>query len=537
MSIMSNFADIMNQKKNQSIASFKIGALLKGKVIGTLKIQGIEYYSVDCGLKYEGLVKKQELSHLDISQLINFYVLSEKNNYVYLSYNQAIKEEFNKEIKKYYKEGTPVMSKIISKEDKGYKVLIKDKISGFLNTDKELELGTEEKLFISKIFSNGSLGLSFSKSNSNLTFEKGDVINGRVISFNDYFVFIDIENSDAEGIIHFQDLSWNKINFPSEIVSQEENLKLKVLDIQNNCVYLGLKQTQEDPWNQVRKDIKINENYESTIQSINDYELIVKFQNDIMGAVHISQISWGFKKGSTLDKDFKVGEKIQTKLLSIDSKNKKILLSIKALLPNPFSSFMAKYKIGDIVEGTILHDAVTYGTFLFVEIINGVDGILHQSEMDWDMEKSIAKFNNLEKKQKIKVKIIKINEEKKNVSVSVKQMVPDVFDEIQSKVEVGKSYNVEIMATSRDGLTVSMTDYPKILGFVKRNDISNDRQVRIQSFIIGSKIKVKLIKIIDYKRLLCFSIKAHQNDVNKNAIKQNQNSEATSSFGDFFSEA
>ncbi|MFN9113775.1 MAG: S1 RNA-binding domain-containing protein [Bacteroidota bacterium] len=524
---MSSFADLM---KNNSINNIKNNEIVEGKIIGKVEIKGQSYHLVDAGLKSEGIVSTSEVIDRDLNEKMKFFLIGEKENYYLLSYEKAKKEIHLREIKQFYKKKEQVEVKIVSQSNEGYKVLIFDEIPGILLSQETFEIGSKQKAFINRIFNNGSVHLSMVKGKNNTDLQEGSIVQGTVISFNDYFVFVALKDNDTEAIIHFNDLSWEKINFPSDVISQGQTLQLKVLKIQNKCIYLSLKQTKPNPWQKVKEKFIVNNVYEGKIKEINDYELIVDLEDGLTGSIHVSEISWSFKKGSSLVEEFKIGEKIKFYVIEIDAIKRRIRLSIKQLLPNPFFKFAEDHKEGDIIEGVVLNDHVTFGSFVFIGLSGGVDGMLHKSELDWDPEEGLAKFTDLEKGKKIKVKIVSIDKEKMRVSVSVKRLVSDIFEEAIKKTQIGKNYECEVVAIFPDGLKVKFED--NFDGFIRRSDLSNERSVRINNFSIGSKIKAKLISVHNQKRVFLLSIKAQQIDENKNVIKSNNNTISTSSFGE-----
>jgi small subunit ribosomal protein S1 len=529
---MSSFADLMKQQKGQ-IKKNHNGSLVDGKVTGSINLKGIQYFVVDAGLKYEGIVAASEIAHFDHSKEIQFMIIGEKEHHILLSYDKARRELNLKHIRKFYDNKDSVNIKIVAQTNDGYKVVIFNETPGVLLTKEAFEVGTEIKAYVVRIFSNGNINLALEPSNT-VKMKEGDIVNGHIISFNDYFVFVEVENTDMEGIVHFQDLSWEKINFPGEIIQQGQHLKLKILKIQNNrCMYLGLKQMQHNPWNDLKGKLEIGQICEGTVKNINDYELIINLGHGLTGAVHVSEASWGFKKGSSLAEDFAIDQHIKCKVIDIDSNKRKIKLSIKQLLPNPFFEFCKIYQAGDTVEGTILHDSTAYGSFIFVELIPGVDGMLHQSEMDWHLDDGIAKFNGLDKGEKIKVQITNIDQEKMRVSVSVKRLNPDFFELNSKSAQIGKIYDVEVISVGSDGLDVKIKDFPLCNAFIKKNELSYDKNIRIGSFSVGGHLKAKLTAIHNLKRSFLLSVKAMQQDENRDAIKKNQNSFASSSFGSF----
>lgn len=527
-----NFAELM-KKRAQKKTNEK---LITGKIDEKITIKGVQYYLIDAGLKYQGIVPVSEVEKADLKSELTFIVAGDKEHYILLSYEKAQKEIKLKSLKQFIENKEQVNAKIVAKVNNGYKVLLLDEMSALLQSQDDIEIGTEMKVYVTRIFANGNIIVSLTPSKF-VKIKEGDIVSGTVGNFNDYFVFVQIDDSDLEGIIHFQDLSWEKINFPGEIINQGQRLQLKVLKIQNNCVYLGLKQTQDNPWNKVKDQFNdLNKIYSCEIKRINDYELIVALADEITGSIHISEISWGYKKRSTLTDDFQVGQHVNCKIIEIDQQRRKIKLSIKQLLPNPFFEFAEKHKEGEVIEGTILHDYTAYGSFLFVELVPGVDGMLHQSEIDWNPQEGIDKFMALNKNQKVKVQIIGIDTAKMRVSVSIKRLNPDFFEIASQKAQLGKVYDVEIKGISYEGMDVKILDFPECAAFIKKNEISNDRNERLKNFSVGDKLQAKLIAVHNLKRAFLLSVKARQSDENKEAIKDNKNTSATSSFGDFFKE-
>lgn len=527
---MSSFADLIKQQSQEKKNSSE--TLVTGKVIGETTIKNQKFFVVDASLKYEGIVPFDDIKHLDHTTPISFMICGEREGYFLLSYEKARREINIKKLRKLYEEKEPVEVKIVAKANDGYKVLIFGETSGILQTQDTKEIGDEFPAFIAKIFNNGNINLAMTPSKVSKV-KEGTFVTGTVLNFNDYFVFVEVHDSELEGILHVQDLSWEKVNFPGELVSQGQQLRLKVLKVQNKCMYLGLKQTQENPWAKARDLVKIGETYAGEIKAINDYELIVELDNHIQGNVHISESSWGFKKGSSLVEDFKIGEKIKAKVIDIDVYKHRIKLSLKQLLPNPFFLFAENHKIGDIVEGTVLHDHTSYGSFVFVELISGVDGMLHQSEMAWNSEEGMAKFTSLDKGQKIQVKITNIDMEKLRISVSVKKLNPDFFETASKDAQIGKIYDVQIIETTGEGAIVAIDELPGCVGFIKKNELSSDKNVRFHFFSVGNKLQAKLTGVHNLRRSFLFSVKAQQVDANRDAIKQNQNTIAFASFGSF----
>ena len=530
---MNSFEDLMKKNVN-SVRANSTGALVEGKILKEINIKGQDYFLIDAGQKYEGIATANDVKNLDLTQNHSFLVVGEKEGYFLLSHEKAKKDLALSKLKKAQENREEVSVKIISKVNDGYKVLVYDELSALLKTPQIFELDVVVSAHIIKIYNHGNIVMSDTPNTKQGRFSEGVVINGTVLSFNDYLVFVDVENSDIEGVVHFQDLSWNKVNFPGEVISQGQQLQFKVLKAQNKVLYLGLKQMEENPWNFVKEKFSnLTKIYNGKIKNITESELVIDMGEGVIGTVHIAESSWGFKRGTSLSNDFTIGQSIDYKILEVDNQRKRLKLTIKQLTGNPFFQYIEKYNAGDEVEGTILHDSSTYGSFIFVELIPGVDGMLHQSEIDWNFEDGVNKFNNLERGQKVSVKIINIDKEKMRISISIKRLKKDYFDEISSQLVMGNVYSVEIKSINSEGLNVSLVDFPECTGFIKKHEISNNKNVRIFNFSAGNIEKAKLISINNFKRFVNLSIKALQSDENKNAIKNNKNKITGTSFGDF----
>jgi small subunit ribosomal protein S1 len=321
-------------------------------------------------------------------------------------------------------------------------------------------------------------------------------------------------------------------------------LKAKVVKIEPNRVFLSVKALDMDFWNDVDKKYKSGDIVDGTVNAIKDSGIIVGFDGVLEGFAHISEIFWNTHHVN-LSSKFKEGQKVKCVILDIEPERKRIKLGMKQLEEDPFENFIKKYKSGQDVESIVLNKPTDYHTFLFVRLVldglDGVeiDGMLHESEMDWNINKSRDMFNSLEVGKKILVRIANINHKSRRVSVSIKTMNPDMFESSLGKVTVGKVYSCEIknidymglwVKLLKDGSNEAIADCD---GFIGKNELSRDKSITWKKFSIGMVIEAKLLKINHDSRCLMLSIKAMENDLHKNAIKNYGNDESTKqSFAD-----
>ena len=270
--------------------------------------------------------------------------------------------------------------------------------------------------------------------------EEGMVLRGTIKNLTEYGAFVDLGGID--GLLHITDMSWGRVNHPSEVFNVGDDVTVKVLKYnpETERVSLGLKQTQEDPWNHAEEAYPLGKRVRGKVMSLTDYGAFVELEPGVEGLIHVSEMSWT-KKIKHPSKMLEVGQDIECQVLEVDSQAKRISLGLKQLEPDPWSLFTDKYKPGDKITGKV-RSLTDYGVFIGIE--EGVDGMVHKTDLSWTV-----KINNpgdlYSKGDEVEAIILSINHDDKKVSLGVKQLFDDPWAEIAERYKPG---------TVVDGVTV-----------------------------------------------------------------------------------
>ncbi|MBQ9712194.1 MAG: 30S ribosomal protein S1, partial [Bacteroidales bacterium] len=281
------------------------------------------------------------------------------------------------------------------------------------------------------------------KSESIGKLEKGQVLEGTVNNITNYGVFVDLGGVD--GLIHITDLSWGRINNPEEIVSLDEKIKVVVLDFneQQKRIALGLKQLTAHPWESLDPDLKVGDKVKGKVVLIADYGAFIEIKPGVEGLIHVSEMSWSPRL--RIAQDFlKVGEEVEAQVLSLDREARKMSLGLKQLVPNPWENIRERYPIGS-KQTAVVRNITNFG--VFAEIEDGIEGLVHISDLSWEKIKHPSEM--VQPGDKIDVVILDFDEANHKLSLGHKQLLPNPWDELESKFPVG---------TVVDGTVASLTD-------------------------------------------------------------------------------
>jgi small subunit ribosomal protein S1 len=262
--------------------------------------------------------------------------------------------------------------------------------------------------------------------------QEGQVLTGTIKNLTEYGAFVDLGGID--GLLHITDMSWGRVNHPSEVFSVGDEVTVKVLKYnpETERVSLGMKQTQEDPWSHAAEAFPIGKRVEGKVMSLTDYGAFVELEPGVEGLIHVSEMSWT-KKIKHPSKVLEVGQEVACQVLEVDSASKRISLGMKQLEPDPWSLFTDKYKPGDKIEGKV-RSITDYGVFVGIE--EGVDGMVHKTDLSWTV-----KINNpgdvYAKGDDVEAIILSINHDEKKVSLGVKQLFDDPWGDLLDKYKPG----------------------------------------------------------------------------------------------------
>jgi small subunit ribosomal protein S1 len=336
--------------------------------------------------------------------------------------------------------------------------------------------------------------------------EKGQVREGTVKNITDFGAFIDLGGVD--GLLHITDMSWGRVNHPSEIVALGDKLKVKVLDFNENKerISLGLKQLTEHPWKGIEEKFPEGSHVRGKIVSITDYGAFMELEKGIEGLIHISEMSWTqhIKHPSKI---VGVGDIVEAVVLKVDKVNQKISLGIKQLEPDPWERVPSDFQVGDIVSGKV-RNLAAFGAF--VELKEGIDGLIHISDMSWT--KKINHPGELVKKgDTVEVKVLDIDLEKRRISLGIKQLSDDPWPNLAASYALGTEITECDVARILDrGIVVNLG--ADVEGFIPLNKLGQDTNHPSRIYKIGDKVPAEVIEFDLDGRKIVLSIDEYFKD-------------------------
>lgn len=353
--------------------------------------------------------------------------------------------------------------------------------------------------------------VNFEKSALLEKLNEGQKVKGIVKNLTDYGAFVDLGGID--GLLHITDMSWRRIRHPSEVVSVNEEVFVKILkfDKEKNRVSLGLKQLIDDPWKDISKKYANGVKLKGVVTNITDYGCFVEIEHGVEGLVHVSEMDWT-NKNINPNKIVKLGKSVDVVVLYIDEERRRISLGLKQCTENPWVAFSNNYKKGDKITGKI-KSITDFG--IFVGLSGDIDGLIHLSDISWS-ENSIEVLHNYNKNDEIEVIILGIDAERERISLGIKQLIQDPFLDYIIKNPKGTLVKGEILEITLKGITIKLDD--KVEGYLKSSELkvakSDENKNDLKE---GDFIESRIISIDRKNRSIILSVKAKdmQDDVLK----------------------
>lgn len=360
------------------------------------------------------------------------------------------------------------------------------------------------------------LEMTYPQERENLlnSLEVGKEIEGTVKNLADYGAFIDLGGID--GLLHITDISWDRVNHPSEKINIGDRITTKVLalDKEKRRVSLGLKQLQSSPWEGIKNRFKIGDKVSGKVSNIVDYGAFVKIEEGIEGLVHTSELDWT-NQNARAAKIVKLGQKVDIVILDLDVDKHRISLSIKQAQENPWQAFANNYSKGDKLTG-LIKSITDFG--IFVGLPGNIDGLVHLADISWEKqnEQTVLDYKNM-KNQKIDVMVLNIDPDKERISLGVKQLTEDSFHTYVSKHSKSKIVKGIVTEVDSKGAKVKLTE--DIEGYIKANEISQDKILNATAALTeGQEIEAIIIKVDRKSRNIQLSIKQKKYAEEKAAI-------------------
>ncbi|MGF1655980.1 MAG: 30S ribosomal protein S1 [Verrucomicrobiales bacterium] len=330
----------------------------------------------------------------------------------------------------------------------------------------------------------------------------GERVIGTVKNLTDFGAFVDLDGMD--GLLHITDISWGRINHPSEMLNVGDSLEVLILDIQRDRerVSLGLKQLQGNPWADIEVRFPVGQQVKGKVINLVPYGAFVEIEEGVEGLIHVSEMSW--TKRITRPADvLTVGQEVEAVVLGINTEEQKISLGLRQLDSNPWEEIEARFSIGTTVKGTV-RNMTAYGAF--VELEDGIDGMIHVSDMSWT-----RKINHpsemLKKGEEIEAAVIEIDKDNQRISLGLKQLESDPWRDIDEKYKIGDLVQGKVTKLASFGAFVQLQD--DIDGLVHISQISEDHVAKVKDVIkIGQDVEARVIKVDKVERRIGLSIKA-----------------------------
>ena len=557
-------ADIQNNQPQESFAelldqSFQEMTSLEGSVVtGTVLSIEKDMILIDVGLKSEGRVPIREFGNnedelnIKVSDQVEVFIerLEDANGQAILSREKARREESWVNLEKALEKQQRVNGVIFGKVKGGFTVDLEGATAFLPGSQVDIRpikdlgvlMGTPQPFQILKmdrrrgnivVSRRAVLEDSRAEARTELVanLEEGQVLQGVIKNITDYGAFVDLGGVD--GLLHVTDISWKRINHPSEALQIGESVQVKVIKFNEETqrISLGIKQLTEDPWLKVFERFPIGSKMTGIVTNITDYGSFVELEDGIEGLVHVTEMSWT-KKNVHPGKIVSTSEKVEVMVLEIDVQKRRISLGIKQCIDNPWEKYKSENKIGATIEGEI-RNITEFG--LFVGLSEDIDGLVHLSDISWDGngDEIIKDFS---KGTSVKAKILDIDVEKERVSLGIKQLTEDVTSTELGNLSKGSIVTCTVSSISEKGLDVIVGD--NINGFIKRNDLARERSdQKIERFGVGDKIDAMVTNIDKKLRKITLSIKAKEIEEEKKVMEEYGSSDSGASLGDILGAA
>lgn len=341
------------------------------------------------------------------------------------------------------------------------------------------------------------------------TLKEGEVRRGVVKSIVSFGAFVDI--GGIEGLLHITNMSWARVNHPSEILSvgDEIDVVIKSFDPETQRISLSMKEMLPDPWENIEEKYPVDAIVKGKVVNITDYGAFLELEPGVEGLIHVSEMTWS-RRMKHPSKYVSIGQEVEAKVLRIDKDNRKIGLSLKRIKPDPWETVKEKYPVGSKVEG-IVRNLVDYGAF--VELEEGIDGLLHISEMSWTKKISHPR-EVLKKGARIEAKVKEVDEENRRISLTIKDFLPNPWDTVEERYPVGTTVTGKVTSVANFGVFVELEE--GIEGLIHVSQLqSGSAGYPISKISPGMEITAKVISVSKEERRIRLSVRKYLEDMER----------------------
>jgi small subunit ribosomal protein S1 len=530
------------------------GTVVKGRIIAIDN----DFVLVDVGLKSEGRIQLKEFApagqkaEVKLGDTVEVFVerMEDKNGEAILSRDKARREESWQVLEDSFNKTQRVMGVIFGRVKGGFTVDLSGAVAFLPGSQVDIRpvrdvtplLGTPQPFQILKMDrARGNIVVSrravLEESRAEARTElisglkEGQILQGVVKNITDYGAFVDLGGVD--GLLHVTDISWRRINHPSEALQIGQSVKVQVVrfNAETQRISLGMKQLEIDPWDGVDVKYPVGAKLKGRVTNITDYGAFVELEAGIEGLVHVSEMSWT-KKNVHPGKIVSTSQEVDVAVLDVDASKRRISLGLKQTMENPWISFRENFTAGAEIDGDV-RNITEFG--LFVGLPGDIEGMVHISDLSWDLtgEEAIKTFK---RGDAIKVRVLEVDTEKERISLGVKQMSGDPFEDAMKGIKKGEVVTCTVTAISDAGLEVTINDGAS--GFIRKVELARDRaEQRTDRFAVGEKIDAKITNVDRATRKIQLSIKAREMAEEKEVMAEFGSSDSGASLGDILGAA
>lgn len=521
----------MEQLYSQSFQNITEGQVVKGRI---LQINENEVL-VDVGYKSEGIIPIEEFRNMleaeaiKVGELIDVYLekSEDSDGLVVLSKEKADKIKIWDEISRVFEKEEVIEGRVIERIKGGLTVDIG--VRAFLPgsqidlrpvRDPEKLIGQNLRMKVIKLNKRrGNIVLSRRvilederrkmKESTLSALKEGAMVEGIVKNITEYGAFIDLGGID--GLLHITDMSWGRINHPSEMLKIGDKIEVMVLkfDQENERVSLGLKQKNSDPWEAVEEKYSIGKKVSGKIISLTDYGAFVELEEGVEGLVHVSEMTWS-RRVKHPSKIVSIGSDVEAEVLDVDRTNKRISLGMKQCEQNPWDKVKDAYPIGSRVVGKV-RNLTNFGAF--VELEEGIDGLIHISDMSWT-----RRINHpseiLKKSDSVETTVLDIDVENERLSLGLKQLTENPWDDVENRFFIGNNVKGKVVRLTEFGAFVELDG--GIEGLVHISELSGDRINKPEDVCqVNDELTMKVIKVDVEERRIGLSVRAFSEEMER----------------------
>ena len=539
--------------------SFENNSSLERTVVkGTVVSVESDFALIDVGLKSEGRVPLKEFAppgqpaELAAGDKVEVFVerYEDINGEVVLSREKARREEAWEKLEEAFEQTERVTGTIFGRVKGGFTVDLSGAVAFLPGSQVDIRpvrdvsplMGTPQPFMILKMDrARGNIVVSrravleetraAERTELVANLKEGQVLQGVVKNITDYGAFVDLGGVD--GLLHVTDISWRRINHPSEALQVGQTVQVQVVRFnpETQRISLGMKQLEADPWDDVELKYPVSARFTGRVTNITDYGAFVELEPGIEGLVHVSEMSWT-KKNVHPGKIVSTSQEVDVMVLDVDPQKRRISLGLKQTQENPWDEFAVKFPGGTEIEGEV-RNITEFG--LFVGLPGDIDGMVHLSDISWDKSGEEA-LEDYTKGDMVKVKILEVDTEKERISLGIKQLSSDPFAESLGNIRKGEVVTATVSEVNDGGIEVTTSG--GLVAFIRRSDLSRDRsEQRPDRFAVGEKVDAKVTNIDASAHRISLSIKANEIAEEKSAMAQFGSSDSGASLGDILGAA